>query len=72
MNSLLLEIYVHPRDKYLAYPAKLCLIPPWMWMALMYGYMFFESIELFPPLTISMTFFSPNQQRFLLFLALYP
>jgi hypothetical protein len=32
----------------------------------------FESIELFPPLTISMTFFSPNQQRFLLFLALYP
>jgi hypothetical protein len=32
----------------------LCSIPPWMWMAFLFRFMFFELVELFPPLTFAL------------------
>ncbi len=48
-----------PQEQYLAYPARLCSILPWMWMALMSRFVFFESIQLSRPLTFSIVFFLP-------------
>ncbi len=36
----------------MTYSAKLCSIPPWMWMALRSRFLFFEFVELSPPLRI--------------------
>ncbi len=46
MNSLSPHIYVFPQEWYLPYPAKLCSILPWMWMALMSRFVSSKSIEL--------------------------
>ncbi len=43
----------------MAYMAKACSIPPWMWMALLFEFLFFEFVELSPPLTSSIVFLFP-------------
>jgi hypothetical protein len=61
MNSLPLDISMLPQEQYLAYPARLSSILPWMWMAFLSEFVFSESIELSPPLTSSTILLFPSQ-----------
>ncbi len=48
----------------MAYMAKSCSIPPWMWMAFLFEFLFFEFVELSPPLTFSIVFLFPVNSIF--------